>query len=175
MATYDIKDELNILNPKKIRIYKDEFNVLKLETLEDDGSKKCLTIEVVMGFPLTNPSQFISLVEMKNGKKDKEIGMIEDLKEIDSKSRKALNVELKRIYFMPQITKINRMNENHGVMKFNVETDKGQREFETRYREDIRKMSNSRIIIRDSDGNRYEIKDYQKLDQKSINMIDSEV
>ena len=175
MATYDIKDELNILDTKKMRIYKDEFNMLKLEMLGDDGDKKCLTIEVAMGFPLTNPNQFISLIEMKNGKKDREIGMIEDLKKLDSKSRKVLKTEVKRIYFMPRITKINRMNENHGIMKFNVETDKGQREFETRYKEDIRKMSNSRIIIRDSDGNRYEIKDYQKLDQKSINLIDSEM
>ena len=175
MATYDIKDELNILDPKKIQIYRDEFNVLKLGTTADDGSEKCLAVKIVMGFPMTNPGQFISLVEMKDGKTDKEIGIIEDLKKMDSKSRKVLNVELKRIYFMPRITKINRMNEIHGIVKFNVETNKGQREFETKYKEDIRKISDSRIIIRDADGNRYEIKDYQKLDQRSINLIDSEL
>jgi hypothetical protein len=76
---------------------------------------------------------------------------------------------------MPRITKINRLKENHGVMKFEVETDKGLRAFETRYKEDIRKLPQGRVIIKDADGNRYEIKDYRKLDQRSINLIDSEV
>ncbi len=175
MATYDIKDELNILDPKSVRIYKDEFNLLKLKTLGDDNNEKCLTVEASMGFPLTDPDQFISFVEIKDGKKDEEIGIIEDLRKLDSKSRKVLKAELKRVYFMPQITKINRMKDNHGVMAFDVETDKGQREFETRYREDIRKISDGRVIIKDSDGNRYEIRDYLKLDQRSIELIDSEI
>jgi len=103
------------------------------------------------------------------------IGMIEDIGKLDSKSRKLLRRELKRAYFMPRITKINRMKELHGIMKFEVETEKGPREFETRYREDIRKMTGGCIVIKDADGNRYEIKDYRKLDQKSINLIDSEI
>jgi hypothetical protein len=86
-----------------------------------------------------------------------------------------LKTELKIEYFMPMITKINSMVENHGVMKFDVETDKGRRIFETRYREDIRKLSGLRIIIRDADGNRYEIKNHRELDQRSMNLIDTEI
>lgn len=175
MTPYDIEDELNILDPKKMRIFKDEFNTLKLEIQEDEDKKKCSAVEAVMGFPLTHSNQFISLIEVKDGKKDKEIGMIEDLKKLDSKSKKVLKAELKRAYFMPQITKINRLKETHGVMKFDVNTDKGDREFETRYKEDIRKLSDGRIIIKDSDGNRYEIKNYKKLDQRSTALIDSEI
>ena len=67
------------------------------------------------------------------------------------------------------------MKETHGIMKFDVETNKGPREFETRYKEDIRKMVGGYIVIKDADGNRYEIKDYTKLDQKSIHLIDSEI
>jgi hypothetical protein len=60
-------------------------------------------------------------------------------------------------------------------MKCEVETDKGQREFETRYKEDIRKLPGGRVIIKDADGNRYEIKDYMKLDKRSVSLIDSEI
>ena len=67
------------------------------------------------------------------------------------------------------------MKENHGIMKFDVDTDKGQREFETRYKEDIRKLPAGRVIIKDADGNRYEIKDYMKLDKRSISLIDTEI
>lgn len=171
-STYSIENELNILDPKKIRVRKDGFNRIKLEV---EGEKEYSEVRPVMGFPLTNPDQFISFVEMKEGKKDREIGIIEDLRKIDSKSRKLLKEELKKEYFMPQITKINRMKEFHGIMKFDVETDKGPREFETRYKEDIRKLSGGCVIIKDADGNRYEIKDYRKLDQRSINLIDSEI
>ena len=172
MPPYSIEDELNILDPKKVRIYKDEFNRLKLE-IEGDGEYP--EVRATMGFPLTNSDHFVSFIEVKDGKKDKEIGIIEDVRKLDSKSRKVLRSELKRAYFMPRITKINRLKETHGTMKFDVETDKGQREFETRYKEDIRKLPGGRVIIKDADGNRYEIKDYMKLDKRSVNLIDSEI
>lgn len=175
MAPYDIKEELNILDPKKIRLRKNEFNMLKLEMEGCEGNGKAPVVEAAMGFPLTSSSNFISLIEVKDGKKDKEIGIIEDIKKLDSKSRKLLKEELKRVYFMPKITKINRMKENHGIMNFDVETDKGRRSFETRYREDIRRLPGGRVVITDADGNRYDIKDYRKLDDRSVNYIDSEI
>ncbi|MBD3183611.1 DUF1854 domain-containing protein [Candidatus Poribacteria bacterium] len=172
MQAYDIKNELNMLDPKKLHIHKDEFNRLIL-TIKDEG--KTMEIRPTMGFPLTNPDEYVSLSEIKDGKKDKEIGIIEDVGKLDSKSKKILREELKREYFMPRITKINNMKENHGIMKFDVETEKGPRTFETRYKEDIRKMQGKRVVIRDADGNRYEIKDYTKLDPKSITLLDSEI
>ena len=47
--------------------------------------------------------------------------------------------------------------------------------FLTKYKEDIRRLTGGRVIIKDADGNRYEIKDYRKLDQKSASLIDSEI
>lgn len=175
MSPYSIQDELNLLDPKGMRIYRDEFNRLRLKFDKPEGNGEPPEVEVVMGFPLTNSDHFVSLVEVKDGKKDKEIGMIEDIRKLDSKSRKILKAELKRAYFMPKIMKINRLKEYHGVMKFDVETERGRREFETRYKEDIRRLSGGRVVIKDADGNRYEIEDYRKLDQRSINLIDSEV
>ena len=169
---YKIEDELNIIEPRKVKIRKDEFNRLKL-TIEDD--KEYPEIKAVMGFPLTESDHFISFFEVKDGKKDKEIGLIEDIGKLDSESRKLIKAELKKEYFMPQITRINTLTENHGVMKFNVETDKGPRAFETRYKEDIRRLHGNRIIIRDADGNRYEIRDQTKLDPRSANLIDTEI
>ena len=67
---------------------------------------------------------------------------------------------------MPKIMRINRLKEYHGVMKFDVETERGRREFETRYKEDIRRLTGGRVVIKDADGNRYEIEDYRKLDEQ---------
>lgn len=169
---YKIEDELNVLNPKKIKLYKDEFNRIHLII---DGDKEYPEVKPVMGFPLTSSDNFISLFDFNDGKKGDEIGIIEDIGKLDSESKKLLKHELKREYFIPQITKINAMTEFHGIMKFDVETDKGGRVFETRYKEDIRKMPNGRVVIRDADGNRYEIPDHTKLDQRSMNLIDTEI
>jgi len=172
MSNYTIKDELNVIEPKKISIYKDDFHNLRL-IIKDD--KEYPEVEAVMGFPLTDPGSFISLIEMNDGKKEKEIGVIENINKLDSKSKKILKEQLKKTYFMPKITKINQLKENHGIMQFDVETDKGNKEFETQHKEDIRKLPGGHIIIKDGDGNRYEIKDYRKLDKRSINLIDSEI
>jgi len=169
---YNIKEELNILDPKKIRLQKDNYNKIKLVIIDE---KEYPEVKPVMSAPLTEPESFVSIYEMTDGKKGSEIGIIEDIGKLDADSRNMLKEELKKEYFMPHITKINNMNESHGVMKFDVETDKGRRIFETRYKEDIRKLSGGRIVIRDADGNRYEIKDHRKLDQRSMNLIDTEV
>lgn len=170
--TYNIEHELNILDPKNVRIYKDEFNRLRLEII---GEVEYLEVKAIMNFPLTNPDSFISFVEVKDGKKEQEIGVIEDVKKLDNKSKKVLRDELKRAYFMPEIVKINSLKEYHGIMKFDVETDKGRRVFETRYKEDIRKLPKGNIAIKDADGNRYVIKDFRKLDERSMNLIDTEI
>jgi len=167
-----MEEELKILDPKKVQICKDEFNRLRLKV---DGDKEYPEVKAVMEFPLTGPENFISLFEINDGKKGDEIGIIEDVGKLDSRSRKILKTELKKEYFMPKITKINSMKEFHGVTKFNVETDKGRRVFETRHKEDIRKMSGGRVVIKDADGNRYEIVDHKKLDQRSRDLIDTEI
>ena len=169
---YNIEDELKILDPKKVRLQKDKYNKIKM-TIE--GEAEYPEVKPVMSSPLTNPEGYVSFYEIKEDKKEQEIGIIEDINKLDSGSKKMLKEELKKEYFMPQIVRINNMNENHGVMKFDVETDKGRRIFETRYKEDIRKLMGGRIVIRDADGNRYEIMDFRKLDQRSMNLIDTEV
>jgi len=171
-ATYNIENELAILDPKRLKFHKNEFNKLKMEI---EGEMEYPEVIPVMGFPLTNPESYISIFELKDGRKEKEIGVIEEIKKLDSKSRKVLKEELNKSYFMPKIIKINNMKENHGVMKFDVETDKGRRIFETRYKEDIRKLPKGGVFIKDADGNRYEIEDYNKLDKRSASLIDTEV
>lgn len=169
---YKIEDELKLLDPKKVKVYKDEFNKIKLII---EGDREYPEVVPVMSFPLSDQEHYVSFFEVKDGKKENEIGMIEDIGKLDPESKKIIRAELKKGYFMPQIIRINNMVENHGIMKFDVETDKGRRVFETRYKEDIRRMPNNRVIIKDADGNRYEIKDYTKLDARSMKLIDTEI
>ena len=76
MSPYSIQDELNLLDPKKIRIYRDEFNRLRLKFGNPEGNGEPPEVEVAMGFPLTNSEHFVSLVEVKDGKKARVFGQV---------------------------------------------------------------------------------------------------
>jgi len=157
---------VNILDPKKIRICRDEMGRLKL--IFDDAVK--ITIKrVVRAFPLTMPWRYIILID----ENDREIGLLRDIRELDESSMKVLKDELERVYFIPKIKRIYRIKEEFGVLIWETETDKGPRRFEVTSRRNVKKMGKRRIIVRDADGNLYDIPDYAHLDQKSIILLES--
>ena len=157
---------VNILDPRKIRIYRDETGRLRL--IYDDAEK--ITIKrIVRAFPLTMPWRYIILID-ENGR---EIGLIRDVGDLDESSMKTLKDELEKAYFIPKIKRIYQIKEEFGVLIWETETDKGPRRFEVTSRRDVKKMGKRRIIVRDADGNLYDIPNYASLDQKSIILLES--
>lgn len=87
-----------------------------------------------------------------------------------------LAAELERNYFTPRIVQVNAIEVNYHVPKWDVQTDRGPRIFEIRStRRDILILSGGRILIRDADGNRYEIPDYHRLDPVSQALIETQI
>jgi len=118
---------------------------------------------------LTGPEKYISLADEEG----KELGMIRQLKDLDPSSKKILEEELERAYFVPVIKRILAVRELYGgVTDIAVETDKGYREFELRSKDTIRFVGLSRIMITDVDGNRYEIPNMGALDARSKSLIE---
>ena len=59
--------------------------------------------------------------------------------------------------------------------RWQVETDRGPRTFEIRSsRRDMRVLSAGRILIRDADGNLYEVPDYRQLDPQSRALVETQ-
>jgi hypothetical protein len=83
--------------------------------------------------------------------------------------------ELEKSYFIPQIKRITNLEEKYAISHWEVETNKGIHTFSVQNREEIRLLSSGRVIIKDSDGNRYEIPDYRKLDSKSLAFLETEL
>ena len=164
METQDFS--VNILDPKKIRICRDESGRLRL--IFDEAVRINLK-RVVRAFPLTMPWRYIILIDENN----REIGLLRDIKDLDDSSRKILKEELEKIYFIPKIKRIRRIKEEFGVLIWETDTDKGPRRFEVTSRGNIKKIGMRRIIIRDADGNLYDIPDYANLDQKSLVLLES--
>ena len=96
-------------------------------------------------------------------------GVIRSSSELDAESRRVVEEELNRRYFMPIIRRIRKVVERFGVVEWHVDTERGPCQFTTRdLRENVLRLGAARYIISDVDENRYEIPDTSRLDAKSL-------
>jgi hypothetical protein len=142
-----------------IRITRNPMGVL---VLERPGAEP-LPVKPVRALPLTDPENWIGLMDEKG----KPVHMIESLADLDPNSRELLARELEQTYFLPKILRLREVHEEYGVLRLEVDTDRGPRAFEIRSREHIRFLPAGRILLRDLDGNRYEIPSVHSLDLRS--------
>ena len=163
-----IEDEVQFLDPKLVKISRNQFAELVAEL--PDGSVHA-PVEPVRTFPLTQPDQYISLIDADKN----ELGLIEDIKQLQKADQTALAEELEKCYFMPKITRIHFIEGRFGVTQWDAETEVGSVSFDLRSRHDITSLSGGRVLIKDIDGNRYEIVNYHQLDPKSIALLETQI
>ncbi len=126
---------------------------------------------VCQSFPFTQPGKFISLRE--NDEKGREIGIIEDIDKLNEETRALIEEQINLRCFMPVITKIVNVKDKYGFAYFDVLTDRGECRFTAHiFSGDIINLGDKRIIIKDVDGNRFEIPDLSKLSSSERKMIE---
>ena len=76
---------------------------------------------------------------------------------------------------MPKITKIHELEGEFGVTRWVVETNRGPVTFGMRTRYDVVSLENGRVLIKDADGNRYEIENYHRLDPTSLALLETQL
>ncbi len=126
------------------------------------GEKEYARVGVYLTFPLTEPEEYISIREADE--KAREIGMIEKLSQLDKDQQDMIREQIKLRYFMPVITKVLDVKDEYGYAYWNVTTSFGACRFTTRMSGDaVVLLGESRLMVTDIDGNRYEIPDFYKL------------
>ena len=163
-----IEDEVQFLDPKRLKISRNQFAELEAEL--PDGSVHA-PVEPVRTFPLTQPDQYISLLDAEKN----ELGLIEDIKQLKKVDRTILAEELEKCYFMPKITRIHALSGQFGVTQWEAETEVGSVSFDLRSRNDISSLDAGRVLIKDIDGNRYEIVNYHQLDPRSVALLETQI
>ena len=119
-------------------------------------------------FPISNSNMYITLLDNE----EREVAFVRDLTELDADSAAALKECFAQYYRIPQITRLNSSSEKFGALTWNVETDHGTVSFRIRNRHsDIKCVNGKRILIRDTNDNRYEIPDYTVLDLHSRRIL----
>lgn len=128
-------------------------------------------VKVTRLFPFTDPDKFISI--RTSDENPKEIGIIENLADMDEKTVSMLNAQLDLTYFTPVIKKIISIKDDYGYAYFHVVTDKGECKFAINMGgSNVAKLTDSRLIITDLDENRFEIRDVFALTGKEQRKLD---
>ncbi len=122
-------------------------------------------------FPLSNPDEYISVREADE--KAKEIGIVENISVLDRDQQEMLKEQIRLRYFMPVITKITDVREEYGYAYWQVETTFGVCRFTTRMSGDVViPLGGSKYLVKDIDGNRYELQNFEALSVQEKKRID---
>lgn len=133
--------------------------------------KEYKRVGVYLTFPLTSPEEFISIREADE--KAKEIGIVEALKVLRADQQEMLREQIRLRYFMPVIQKVMEIKEEYGYAYWYVETGFGICRFTTHMSNDaVVTLGESRLIVTDIDGNRYEIPDFYALTVQEKKRLD---
>ena len=136
------------------------------------GIRAVACLAVVVGFASAANAQGL-FEQMEEDKDGNEYGIIKNLTDFDGNGSDIIAEELKRKYFTPKIKRILSVKERFGYSYWETETEFGKASFSMHdtFRS-IAKVSESRLILTDVDGNRYEIPDTMALDRKSYRKIE---
>ncbi|MCL2704513.1 MAG: DUF1854 domain-containing protein [Defluviitaleaceae bacterium] len=119
--------------------------------------------------PVGQPSEFISVYNTEN----KEIGIIRSLSELSRENLDIVAKELDSRYYCPGVLEIKSVKDKLGYvyMELHLDTDKSGGHTKSCAVKDvsknIRMLNEQSLIIFDVDGNRYIVKDIDKLDKAS--------
>ena len=159
----NVKERLFISNEDKIEQY--ENNLVTLTLKNGEVYEK---LEPRRLFPVSAATVYITLLD-KDGV---EVGIIRSLDGLSPESRRSIEYSLNDYYLVPTITRIISITEKYGTLHWQVETDRGIKEFDIRNRNhDIKVFYDGKVRVRDSDDNRYVIEDYKKLDKHSRSLL----
>lgn len=128
-------------------------------------------VNIVCAFPFTAPDEYLSVRAADD--KQEEIGIIENIANFDEATVALIKKHLEIRYFMPEILKVYSVKEEYGHTYWSVLTNKGKHKFTSPSGSSGSVIRNgNRVIIKDSDQNRFEIKNLTKLSTKEMKKLD---
>ena len=153
--------EERFLDPAGLRFVRAPDGSLRLII---EGERCLLRAKPARAFPISDADHYIGISDAAGA----DIGVIRDPSGLDPDSRAELERELVKRYFCPVILRVLSVRSEFGVLSFNVETDRGPREFVVRDpRENILELGGGRILLVDPEGNRFEVPDLRRMDSRT--------
>ncbi len=147
------------------QLRRDSFGKLVITTA--DGEEHVGVIPV-RAFPIQAPTKGISLV--RDG--GKEVAWIDDLDELPAPLRELLTEEMAGREFIPEILRIKNVSSFATPCTWFVATDRGDTEFVLKVDEDIRRIGEASLLVADSHGIQFLVRDMFRIDKHSRKILD---
>ena len=140
----------------------------KLVFISSETGQAHAGIIPVRAFPISAPESGISLVDADGH----ELTWIERLGDLPAHTRALIEEELANREFLPEISKLRHVSTFATPSTWKVETDRGIATFVLRGEEDIRRIGQATLLIADSHGVQFLIRDLNVLDKASRRLLD---
>jgi hypothetical protein len=163
----DYQFSVRMLTRDDVRLFRTDPNDVRVRaTLTDDRSY--IDVKIARAYPFTKADRYIGLRDAA----ETDIGIIVDPSEMDAETQEIIRIELQRRYFTPRVEKILSVREEYGAVTFRVVTDRGERRFVVRnLRDNAYSLGPMRVMITDSDGNRYEFPDITRYGNRAFEVL----
>jgi len=149
-----------------------------LHTLERDTLGRLILIDAsglrhvgvypVRAFPITAPGAGISIMDQSG----KELCWFDAVSAIPELELGLIEDEMAAREFMPVIEKITKVSTFATPSIWDIETDRGPTRIRLKGEEDIRRIAGNTLLIADSNGLQFLIKDATRLDKVSKKLLD---
>lgn len=122
----------------------------------------------VRPFPISAPDEGLSLVDVHGH----ELAWIECLEDLPETTRSLVEEELAAREFTPEIRGLESVSTFATPSTWRVVTDRGVTSFVLKGEEDIRRLGQKGLLISDTNGIQYLVRDIQSLDRLSRKLLD---
>ena len=131
-----------------------------------DGTRQ--PVNPVRSFPIAAPTEGIGLVNADG----EEVAWVTRIADLSPASREVLEADLAGREFMPVIERIRSVSSFATPSTWEVDTDRGPTSLVLKGEEDIRRLERPALLIADSRGIHFLIRDRYALDAHSKKMLD---
>ena len=157
-------DSLTYLQPGQLRFTLSDTGILSL----DYDGQQYSPITLIRLFPFRDPFQYLSIFSNET-----EIGILEDLKQLEDSQQTLLTEYLTYKYFIPKITHISKLEEKLGYVYMDIRTVMGGKTIcIADVTTNIREVRTDFISIIDVQGNRYYLEGLDGLDRDTRQKIE---
>jgi hypothetical protein len=122
----------------------------------------------VRAFPVSAAEEGLSLVDVDGH----ELAWIDRLSDLPIEQQEAVRRGLREREFMPEIQRLHSVSSFATPSTWRVDTDRGPFELVLKGEEDIRRLTGSTLLVSDSHGVQYLIRDLMALDRHSRKLLD---
>ena len=134
----------------------------------DAKGERHVDVYPVRAFPITAPGGGIAIMDQSG----KELCWYPDVAAIPEAELGLIEEGLAAREFMPVIEKITRVSTYATPSIWDIETDRGPTRIRLKGEEDIRRIAGNTLLIADSNGMQFLIKDSTELDKLSKKLLD---